>query len=228
MIELARASCGARTTPHSGRCSRHASYPGAAAEQLKWFNDLCLQTTTGEVVAALLEARAAVDVSELLAAVRVPYPGPACEERRGDSRSGGPPPGQRHSRARSTSNWTPVITSCCRTKPAWHRFREAVLVVRAARSAWPRVSAFETLSATGTPGAGTHRRTGSATGTSPLAWKSARRRSATMPPTCSTSSESGRGPRPSCSHAIEASGADDLGAILDVTTRPAQVNICDG
>src|SRR6185503_2413817 len=46
--------------------------PEATHEQVQWFNDLCLKTATGEVAAALFEARAVVDVSDLLGQVRVP------------------------------------------------------------------------------------------------------------------------------------------------------------
>ncbi len=46
--------------------------PGASDEQLRWFNDLCLKTTSAEIAGALLEARASVDVSDLLAQIRVP------------------------------------------------------------------------------------------------------------------------------------------------------------
>ena len=31
--------------------------PGGSSEQLQWFNDLCLKTTTGEIAAKLFEAR---------------------------------------------------------------------------------------------------------------------------------------------------------------------------
>lgn len=46
--------------------------PEGNAEQLGWFNDLCLRTTRGEIGAALMQARAEVDVRELLPQVRVP------------------------------------------------------------------------------------------------------------------------------------------------------------
>ncbi len=46
--------------------------PGGCPAQVQWFNDLCRKTTTGDVVAALLEARAIVDVTEELDLVRVP------------------------------------------------------------------------------------------------------------------------------------------------------------
>jgi DNA-binding CsgD family transcriptional regulator/pimeloyl-ACP methyl ester carboxylesterase len=46
--------------------------PTGNAEQVGWFNDLCLKTTRGEIGAALMEARAGIDVRELLPQVRVP------------------------------------------------------------------------------------------------------------------------------------------------------------
>jgi pimeloyl-ACP methyl ester carboxylesterase/DNA-binding CsgD family transcriptional regulator len=46
--------------------------PEATFEQMEWFNELCLKTTTAEIAAALLEARGLVDVSELLPKVQTP------------------------------------------------------------------------------------------------------------------------------------------------------------
>jgi pimeloyl-ACP methyl ester carboxylesterase/DNA-binding CsgD family transcriptional regulator len=46
--------------------------PGASAEQIEWFNDLCKRTTTPEVAAHLMLARSEVDVRDLLSQVRVP------------------------------------------------------------------------------------------------------------------------------------------------------------
>jgi pimeloyl-ACP methyl ester carboxylesterase/DNA-binding CsgD family transcriptional regulator len=46
--------------------------PGASAEQLEWFNDLCKRTTNAEIAAHLMLARSEVDVRELLSQVRVP------------------------------------------------------------------------------------------------------------------------------------------------------------
>jgi pimeloyl-ACP methyl ester carboxylesterase/DNA-binding CsgD family transcriptional regulator len=46
--------------------------PGGTYDQLQWYNDLCLKTTTGENAAALLEARGCVDISTELAGVRTP------------------------------------------------------------------------------------------------------------------------------------------------------------
>jgi pimeloyl-ACP methyl ester carboxylesterase/DNA-binding CsgD family transcriptional regulator len=46
--------------------------PGASAQQLDWFNELCRRTTTPEIAAHLMLARADVDVRELLHQIRVP------------------------------------------------------------------------------------------------------------------------------------------------------------
>ena len=46
--------------------------PGATDEQVGWFNDLCRKTTSPEIAARLLEARATIDVSELLGKLHVP------------------------------------------------------------------------------------------------------------------------------------------------------------
>jgi DNA-binding CsgD family transcriptional regulator len=46
--------------------------PDATPEQLEWFNELCRRTTTGEIAAHLMQARAELDVRELLPQVRVP------------------------------------------------------------------------------------------------------------------------------------------------------------
>ena len=46
--------------------------PGATDEQLNWFNDLCIATTTGEIAAKLLAERANVNVMDLLSQVKVP------------------------------------------------------------------------------------------------------------------------------------------------------------
>ncbi|HUP46796.1 MAG TPA: alpha/beta fold hydrolase, partial [Thermoanaerobaculia bacterium] len=46
--------------------------PEGSEEQLRWFNELCRKTTSGPTAARLLEARAQVDVSNLLDQVRAP------------------------------------------------------------------------------------------------------------------------------------------------------------
>jgi DNA-binding CsgD family transcriptional regulator len=46
--------------------------PGGSPEQLNWFNELCLKSTTGEAAARLFEARALLNVEDLLPKVRTP------------------------------------------------------------------------------------------------------------------------------------------------------------
>ena len=42
---------GEATTRRSVRSSRRGSFPAAVREQLQWFNDLCLKTTSGDIIA---------------------------------------------------------------------------------------------------------------------------------------------------------------------------------
>lgn len=46
--------------------------PGGTDEQLRWFSDLCLKTTSPDLAGPLLRARAETDVTALLAQVRTP------------------------------------------------------------------------------------------------------------------------------------------------------------
>lgn len=71
MIDLMRAAWG-RENPTFRQLFTSRFIPGGSHEQLDWFNDLCLKTTSGEIVASLLEARATVDIVESLGEVRSP------------------------------------------------------------------------------------------------------------------------------------------------------------
>jgi DNA-binding NarL/FixJ family response regulator len=71
MIDLARVAWG-KDNPTFRQVFTSRFIPGGSPQQLQWFNDLCLKTVTGDVVASLLEARAVVDVEELLPQVRAP------------------------------------------------------------------------------------------------------------------------------------------------------------
>lgn len=71
MAELARIAWGS-DNPSFRQVFTSRFLPGATAEQLQWFNDLCLKTTTGEIAAALLEARGLIDVTSLLGDIRAP------------------------------------------------------------------------------------------------------------------------------------------------------------
>ena len=46
--------------------------PGGTDEQMRWFNDLCLKTTSPELAGPLLRARAETDVTPLLSKIRTP------------------------------------------------------------------------------------------------------------------------------------------------------------
>jgi pimeloyl-ACP methyl ester carboxylesterase/DNA-binding CsgD family transcriptional regulator len=71
MIELARVAW-AQDNPTFRQVFTSRFIPGGTQEQLHWFNDLCLKTTTGDIAAKLFEARAIVNIEEMLAQVRTP------------------------------------------------------------------------------------------------------------------------------------------------------------
>jgi pimeloyl-ACP methyl ester carboxylesterase/DNA-binding CsgD family transcriptional regulator len=71
MIELARVAW-SESNPTFRQVFTSRFLPGGTPEQLQWFNDLCVKSTVGEIAAQLFEARAVLDISELLPQVRVP------------------------------------------------------------------------------------------------------------------------------------------------------------
>ena len=71
MTELARVAWGA-DNPTFRQVFTSRFFPGGTHEQLQWFNDLCLKTTTGEIAARLFEARAHIDIADSLGAIRAP------------------------------------------------------------------------------------------------------------------------------------------------------------
>jgi len=71
MLELARVAW-EKDNPTFRQVFTARFIPGGTHEQLEWFNDLCRKTTTGAIVADLLEARAVVDITALLGQVRTP------------------------------------------------------------------------------------------------------------------------------------------------------------
>ena len=71
MIDLTRVAW-ARDNPTFRQVFTSRFIPGGTPEQLDWYNDLCLKTTTGEIAASLLEARGLTDISASLSQVRVP------------------------------------------------------------------------------------------------------------------------------------------------------------
>jgi pimeloyl-ACP methyl ester carboxylesterase/DNA-binding CsgD family transcriptional regulator len=71
IIELVGAGWG-RENPAFRQVFTSRFIPGGTAEQLAWFNELCRKTTSPAIAAELMSARAEIDVTGLLAQVRVP------------------------------------------------------------------------------------------------------------------------------------------------------------
>jgi pimeloyl-ACP methyl ester carboxylesterase/DNA-binding CsgD family transcriptional regulator len=72
IIELVRRGWG-RDNPAFRQVFTSRFVPvGATAEQLDWFNELCRKTTSADIAADLMQARAHVEVSGLLGQVRAP------------------------------------------------------------------------------------------------------------------------------------------------------------
>jgi pimeloyl-ACP methyl ester carboxylesterase/DNA-binding CsgD family transcriptional regulator len=71
IVDLARLKWG-EDNPAFRQVFTSRFVPGADDEQITWFNDLCRKTTSAENAASLLEARAQVNVMDLLAEVRTP------------------------------------------------------------------------------------------------------------------------------------------------------------
>lgn len=71
MIELARFGWGS-DNPAFRQVFTSRFVPGASDEQIDWFNELCRKTTSPEMAARLLEARANIDVLPLLKKVQTP------------------------------------------------------------------------------------------------------------------------------------------------------------
>jgi pimeloyl-ACP methyl ester carboxylesterase/DNA-binding CsgD family transcriptional regulator len=71
IIELIRGGWG-KENPAFRQVFTSRFLPQGRAEQIEWWNELCRKTTTPEIAAKLLQARADVDVTGLLAGVRAP------------------------------------------------------------------------------------------------------------------------------------------------------------
>jgi pimeloyl-ACP methyl ester carboxylesterase/DNA-binding CsgD family transcriptional regulator len=71
LIEITRLGWG-KDNPAFRQVFTSRFIPGATDEQISWFNDLCLKTTSPENAARLLETRSTVDVIELLEKVQAP------------------------------------------------------------------------------------------------------------------------------------------------------------
>ena len=71
MVDLVRVGWG-KENPTFRQLFTSRFIPGGTPEQLQWFNELCRKTTTGEIAANLLEARAEMDVRDSLGRITVP------------------------------------------------------------------------------------------------------------------------------------------------------------
>ena len=71
VLELTRVGWG-QDNPVYRQVFTQRFIPGASAEQVQWFNELCRRTTRPDVAARLLEARLPLDVADLLPRVSVP------------------------------------------------------------------------------------------------------------------------------------------------------------
>lgn len=71
MVDLARASWEA-SNPTFRQVFTSRFIPEGTLEQVQWFNELCAKCTVGEVAGELLQARAELDIRELLPQVRTP------------------------------------------------------------------------------------------------------------------------------------------------------------
>jgi pimeloyl-ACP methyl ester carboxylesterase/DNA-binding CsgD family transcriptional regulator len=71
IIELARAGWGSDNESYR-QVFTSRFIPGGTDEQLHWFNELCLKSSTGDIAARLLDARGALDIESMLPELRVP------------------------------------------------------------------------------------------------------------------------------------------------------------
>src|SRR5262245_14211060 len=146
MIELARVAWG-KPNPAFRQVFTSRFIPGATHEQLQWFNDLCLKTTTGEVFSHLLTARGTVDVVPLLSELRTPTQILHGREDEVVSIAEGRLLASRIPEAEfvELDSKNHILLE---HEPAWQRFREAVLgFVQLAAAASALGSAFAALSA---------------------------------------------------------------------------------
>jgi len=209
MIDLARVAWG-HANPVFRQVFTSRFIPGGTQEQLECDNDLCLKTTTGGIAASLLDARGYTDLTDWLAAVRVPTL--VLHERndevvpvaQGRHLAGGIP-GAEFVELDSRNH---VLLE---HEPAWNRFREAGSPSCSARPLGRRSRPAGRPSPRSRRASGRcwhSSPTGSATQRSPSDWLSAKRRLGITRRTCSTSSGCGHAPRPSCSRASGGSGPD--------------------
>ena len=71
MVDLMRVAWG-KDNPTFRQVFTSRFIPGGSLEQLQWFNDLCLKTTSGDIAATLQEARSVLDISGELGGLTTP------------------------------------------------------------------------------------------------------------------------------------------------------------
>ena len=146
MIDLSRVAWG-HANPTFRQVFTSRFIPGGTPEQLQWFNDLCLKTTTDEVVHHLLTARGMVDIESLMGEVRTPT---LVLHARGDEVV---PVAEGRLMASGIAGAEFVELDSrnhilLEHEPAWQRFKEAVLAfVRADAGSAGAGSVFAALSA---------------------------------------------------------------------------------
>jgi pimeloyl-ACP methyl ester carboxylesterase/DNA-binding CsgD family transcriptional regulator len=145
MVDLARAGW-ANDNPTFRQVFTSRFIPGATHEQLQWFNELCLKSTSGEIAARLIEARAVLDVSDLLPAVRTPT---LVLHARGDQVVS-VDEGRLLASSIAGAEFVELDSRnhvLLEHEPAWERFKEAVLADVQPRESATSDAAFTALSA---------------------------------------------------------------------------------
>jgi pimeloyl-ACP methyl ester carboxylesterase/DNA-binding CsgD family transcriptional regulator len=125
MLELIRLGWG-KDNPVFRQVFTSRFIPEGTHDQLQWFNELCLKTTTGDIAAELFEARANVDVSDVLGEIRTPT---LVLHARGDEVTS-IDEGRRLAAAIAGAQFVELDSRnhiLLEHEPAWQRFREAVL-----------------------------------------------------------------------------------------------------
>lgn len=125
MLELMRIGWG-KENPVFRQVFTSRFLPRAGEAQIGWFNELCRRTSTGEMAARLLEARATIDVSDLLGEVKAPTlvihsrDDEVCPVREGRRAAAGIP-GAQFVELDSRNH---ILLA---DEPAWTRFQDVVL-----------------------------------------------------------------------------------------------------
>jgi pimeloyl-ACP methyl ester carboxylesterase/DNA-binding CsgD family transcriptional regulator len=144
MVELARVAWG-KENPAFRQVFTSRFIPGGSAEQVRWFNELCLRTMTGEKAARLFDARAVVEIAARLGEVKTPT---LVLHARGDEVIS-IDEGRLLASGIAGAEFVELDSRnhvLLEHEPAWLRFQEAVLSFLE-RDAPPRAAAFAALSA---------------------------------------------------------------------------------